>query len=287
MKRSGLVKKRRQKVRTTKQGTELQNFDHPNSIWCVDFKGEFWTGDQRCYPLTITDGYSRYLISCEALKRPSYELSKPIFEKAFKEYGLPKTIRSDNGAPFSSLAPGGLSKLSVWWIKLGILPERIEPGHPEQNGGHERMHRTLKAETANPPTKSFKGQQRRFNKFMTEYNFERPHESLDMDVPKNKYKYSLRPYPKDVPEITYPEHFKVIRTDKTGKIYFNRNLWRISSCINKENIGLEECENNCWRVYFGSFKLGIIDLKKTNGTCQTLSIIRYDGKLGKNIITTT
>jgi transposase InsO family protein len=170
LKRGGLVRPRRRIRRSSPYGERLRQYDAPNAVWCADFKGHFGIGGDRCYPLTISDGFSRYLLRCQALRRPLYRCVRPVFESAFREYGLPRAIRTDNGPPFSSLAPGGLSQLAVWWVRLGIRPERILPGRPDQNGRHERMHSTLKAETAKPPRSSFQAQQRAFDRFQIEYN---------------------------------------------------------------------------------------------------------------------
>src|SRR5688572_658119 len=173
LRQRGLVRPRRRRRYSAPYAERLREYAAPNAIWCADFKGHFAVGDARCHPLTIMDGFSRYLLRCQALKRPVFGHSRAVFESAFREFGLPQTIRTDNGAPFSTLAAGGLSRLAVWWIRLGIRPERIVPGRPDQNGRHERMHSTLKAETARPPRSSFRAQQRAFAMFLREYNHER------------------------------------------------------------------------------------------------------------------
>src|SRR3984885_5830018 len=166
----------------------LAKADHPNETWCIDFKGNFVLGDKtRCYPLTLTDQHTRYLLHCEAMNEPRFEPVQQHLTRAFREFGMPARIRSDNGPPFASLGWGGLSRLSIWWLQLGIVPERIEPGKPQQNGRHERMHRTLKLHTASPPQSSPRAQQIAFDKFLIEYNHERPHEALDMRIPAMLY----------------------------------------------------------------------------------------------------
>jgi len=178
LRRRGLVRPRRRRRYSAPYAERLREYAAPKAIWCADFKGHFPVGDARCHPLTIMDGFSRYLLRCQALKRPLFMQTRWVFESAFREFGLPQTIRTDNGAPFSTLAAGGLSRLAVWWIRLGIRPERIVPGRPDQNGRHERMHSTLKAETARPPRSSFRAQRHAFERFRREYNHERPHEAL-------------------------------------------------------------------------------------------------------------
>jgi transposase InsO family protein len=234
----------------------------PNAVWCADFKGCFPVGGERCHPLTISDGYSRFLLCCQALRRPLSGQARKVFESAFREYGLPETIRTDNGSPFSTLAPAGLSRLAVWWIRLGIRPERIMPGRPDQNGRHERMHSTLKAETAKPPRSSFRAQQLAFDRFRAEYNGERPHEALGQQTPATLYRPSTRLYPRVLPEIIYPAHFETRVTYPNGVISFEASQWYVSDCLAGERVGLEEGENHCWRVYFSSMPIGMIDLAR-------------------------
>jgi len=199
IKRKGLVQPRRRRQKTPPFTEPFAACDAPNQVWCVDFKGDFRTGDGiRCYPLTITDAFSRYLIRCVALEETTTAAAVEVFESAFKEYGLPAAIRSDNGVPFASRAAGGLSELSLWWVQLGIRPERIEPGKPQQNGRHERMHLTLKLETASPPAMSFLMQQRRFTRFRQTFNEERPHEALGYATPSSRYAPSPRSYPREL-----------------------------------------------------------------------------------------
>jgi putative transposase len=282
LKRNGLIKKKRRRIYSAARG-ELREYSSPNSIWCADFKGHFPVGRKRCNPLTISDGFSRYLIKCEGLRRPLHSYVVPVFESAFREYGLPEAIRTDNGAPFSTLAPGGLSRLAIWWIRLGIRPERIMPGRPDQNGRHERMHRTLKAEAANPPRANFKAQQLAFDKFQEEYNFVRPHEALAQQTPASAYENSNRPYPNKLPEIDYPSHFKVFKTYPNGVISVGHSQWIISSVLKDEWVGLEEVDNECWKVYFGPIALGILDIRRAKERRDRLfgSLIRLDGEVSK------
>lgn len=261
LRKHGLTKKKRRVRRSAPYEDRLGNYDSPNAVWCADFKGHFPVGDGRCHPLTISDGYSRYLIACRGLRRPLFKPTRKAFESVFREFGLPAAIRTDNGAPFSTLAPGGLSRLAVWWIRLGIRPERIMPGRPDQNGRHERMHSTLKAETAKPPRSSFRAQQRAFDRFREEYNHVRPHESLGQKVPSSRYRPSLRRYPRRVPELEYPEHFYVTQAYPNGMISFESTQWYISHCLASELVGLEEVDTGRWKVYCGPIALGILDVR--------------------------
>lgn len=281
LKRNGCIKKKRRRVYSAPHREILREYGSPNAVWCADFKGHFPVGGLRCNPLTISDGFSRYLLKCEGLKRPLHDYAKPVFESAFREYGLPDAIRTDNGAPFSTLAPGGLSRLAIWWIKLGIMPERIMPGRPDQNGRHERMHRTLKAEAAHPPRANFKLQQRAFDHFKKEYNDERPHESLAQKTPSSAYRKSNRPYPNRLPEIDYPSHFKVFKTYPNGVISFNHTQWITSSILRDEWVGLEEVADDRWKVYFGPIPLGILDVRlaKQRGDRLFGALVRNDGEV--------
>lgn len=256
----GLTRKRRRRHRTPAYTEPFQNTDRPNAVWCADFKGWFRTGDgRRCEPLTITDAYSRYLITCRALPRQTHALTRPWFEVAFREFGLPDAIRTDNGRPFASVAVAGLSRLSVWWIRLGITPERIEPGRPEQNGRHERFHQTLKEDTAKPPRASLRAQQRRFNRFGEEYNEERPHAALHNRTPAEFYQPSVRPYPCKLPEMEYPAHFLVRRVRDTGQIYFACNRTFLSNSLIGELVGLHQLDERYWEIYFGKHYLARLD----------------------------
>ena len=259
LKRTGLVRRRRRIRRSSPYGDRLRQYDAPNAVWCADFKGHFAIGGERCHPLTISDGFSRYLLRCQALRRPLYRCARRVFESAFREYGLPRAIRTDNGAPFSTLAPGGLSRLAVWWIQLGIRPERILPGRPDQNGRHERMHSTLKAETARPPRSSFRAQQRAFDRFQTEYNEVRPHEALDQEVPACYYRRSPRRYPDYLTHVRYPAHFETRLTYPNGVISFGATQWYVSACLAGQRVGLEPIDGGGYRVYFGEIALGLLE----------------------------
>ena len=218
LKRHGLVRSRRRCRKTPPYEQPFAGYDHPNAVWSADLKGWFKTGDgQRCdppgravvRPLTVTDNYSRYLIRCQAVRPASFEAIQPVFVGAFHEYGLPQAIRTDNGSPFASTTLGGLSRLSIWWIKLGIIPERIRPGKPQQNGRHERMHRTLKEEAISPPQSTWRRQQTAFDRFLQEFNHQRPHESLNQRFPAEVYSPSPRAYPLLLPEMIYPDDMQV------------------------------------------------------------------------------
>jgi putative transposase len=255
--RYGLILKRRRARRPGHPGRPLTPMTAPNEIWTADFKGQFRTRDGHyCYPLTVADGYSRYLLGCQALRHPSLAGTRSSFLRLFQEYGLPRIIRTDNGAPFATTALARLSQLSAWWIRLGVLPERIEPAHPEQNGRHERMHRTLKAETAMPPAGSLPAQQRRFNTFRHEFNHDRPHEALNQRTPASLYEPSPRPYPRRLPPVEYPPHFEVRLVSRNGGIRWNSCWVSTSHALLEQYIGLEEVDNGIWDVYFGPIRLG-------------------------------
>jgi hypothetical protein len=230
-----------------------------NDLWCIDFKGWFRTGDgARCDPLTLTDAFSRYLLCAQVMARPDYPNCRSELERAFRDYGLP-AMRSDNGAPFASVGAGGLSRLSVWWVKLGITPARIEPGQPQQNGRHERMHRTLKAECASPPAASATAQQRRFDQFRAEFNHQRPHQALGQTAPAQHYARSARAYPARLEDPHYPADFELRRVRSNGEIKWQGALVFIGEALIGEVIGLFETDDGDAEVYFGPVPLGIID----------------------------
>ena len=255
--RNGLVSKNPRRRAAGHPGRPSSSIVLPNDCWSADFKGHFRTGDGLyCYPLTVTDNYSRYLLGCQALAGTTHDASKAVFTRLFEHYGLPSRIRTDNGVPFAAPALGRLSRLSVWWIKLGVLPELIEPGQPQQNGRHERMHRTLKAETTKPPAASSRAQQRRFDAFVREYNEERPHEALDMSTPAQRYKASTRAMPDKLPQPEYPDRFEVRYVSANGGIRWRKRWVNVTSALVGEHIGLEEIDDGQWDVYFGTMKLG-------------------------------
>lgn len=231
-----------------------------NDTWCADFKGWFRTGDgMRCDPLTITDAHSRMLLRCQALHHGiQTQYVRPVFEAAFREYGLPVRLRTDNGAPFASVGSGGLSALSVWWIKLGITPERIEPGRPAQNGRHERMHRTLNEATAQPPATTIRAQQQRFDAFRDEYNQVRPHEALGQQPPSSCYTASLRSYPRRLEEPTYIDADQVRRVRHNGEIRWSSGTIYLSSALIGEPVGIYAVADG-WLVRYGPVELGLLD----------------------------
>lgn len=231
----------------------------PNECWTTDHKGQFRVGTgELCYPLTIADACSRYLLACDGLRGTSTEAARPVFERVFRECGLPERILSDNGAPFGSTALLGLSRLSVWWLKLGIEVTRIERGHPEQNGAHERMHRTLKEEAARPPASTWRAQQRRLGAFRVDYNEVRPHESLEGRTPASCYVPSPRPYTKESPGLDYPLHYTRRQVRSGGDIKWHGRAIFLSEVLAGEPVGLEEIEDGTWAVYFASLHLGRI-----------------------------
>jgi putative transposase len=261
--RHGQSVPRRHKRRTPPYTEPFRDSSKPNMIWCADFKGWFRTGDgKRCEPLTVTDSYSRYVLACRALPRATHAQVRPVFESLFSCYGLPWVIRTDNGTPFASAAMGGLSRLSVWWIKLGILPERIDPGHPEQNGRHERFHRTLKEETISPPEFSLPHQQVAFDRFCKEFNHERPHQALNYQTPSDQYHRSSRPLPTRPLEIAYPDHMVTRKVRCSGQIWWKGKELFVSETLAGEPIGLEPIDENLFTVYYGPIELARLDEKK-------------------------
>lgn len=258
--RHGLTRPRRASRRTTPYGQPFLGYDKPNAVWCADFKGHFRLADRtRCHPLTISDGFSRYLLRCEGLRHPRHDPTRDVFEQTFREFGLPDAIRTDNGAPFASTALGGLSKLSVWWVRLGIRPERIEPGRPEQNGRHERMHRTLKAEATKPMRLDLVAQQTRFDEWRKEFNEVRPHEALGLKTPASFYEPSPRLYPAELPDPVYPPNFETRRVNQSGVILFERHKVYVSWNLPHQLVGLEELDDDKWVVHFGPLALAVID----------------------------
>jgi len=257
--RHGLVK-RRKRSRYKAQGTDLRHARAPNGLWCADYKGQFMLGNhQYCYPLTITDYRSRYLLACEALESVKEAGAFSVFERVFREYGLPAAIRSDNGVPFASPhALFGLSRLAVWWLRLGIGIERIRPGHPEQNGRHERMHLTLKKEATKPASFNFLQQQGRFDEFAEVYNNERPHQGLGGMYPGEVYTPSTREYfHPDVPE--YPFHDRTVKVTQCGRICIGRRKINFSSVFAGQYVGIREEDERIWLVSFMNYDLGFFD----------------------------
>jgi transposase InsO family protein len=257
LQRAGLVVTPRRVRRPGHAGRPQAPMDAPNAVWTADFKGQFKLGDGTyCYPLTLADGCSRMLLACRALTSTQVAESRPVFQRAFEAYGLPVRIRSDNGVPFATQALGRLSSLSVWWVRLGILPDLTEPAAPQQNGRHERMHRTLKAECTRPPRHSRRAQQARFDQWRAEYNTLRPHEALGDATPAAHYAPSPRPYPRRLPPLAYPAHFEVRRVSRNGGIRWHSRWVNVSQTLGGEWIGLTEIDDGEWDVYFGPLRLG-------------------------------
>jgi putative transposase len=257
--RHGLVKRRR-RHRPGATGTALSRPAEPNALWCADYKGEFMLGDHRyCYPLTITDFASRYLLTCEALSTTQEKFAFTVFERTFKEFGLPQAIRTDNGVPFASgHALYGLSKLAVWWLRLGIEIERTKPGHPEQNGRHERMHLTLKKEATKPAAANVFQQQARFDAFIDQFNRERPHQALGMKVPADVYARSTRVY-RGLDELTYPFHDATFTVTQCGRICFKSRKVNLSHVFAGQSVGVTQVGERVWLVTFMRYDLGYFD----------------------------
>ena len=263
LKRHGLVRSRKYRHRTPAYTEPFLGCDGPNRVWSADYKGQIRMGNGRlCYPLTISDNNSRYLLGCWGLTRATFEQSQPWFEWVFRNNGLPEAIRTDNGAPFASRGLGGLSRLSVWFIKLGIRPERIKAGHPEQNGRHERMHRTLKEATATPPKMDIHEQQKAFNHFIVEYNEERPHEALGQRPPVSVYRPSPKAYPAKLPEVEYDQEATVRYVHTNGCIKWKGELLFLSETLIGEYVALKQIDNHLWEVRFSFHPLGLLNEKK-------------------------
>lgn len=258
--REGLVIPRKKRRRAPPYTQPFASVDAPNQVWCADFKGWFRTQDgQRVDPLTISDAHSRYLLRCQIAAKTDGAHVQAIFEAAFREYGLPQAMHTDNGPPFASRAIAGLSRLSVWWMKLGIVPERIAAGHPEQNGRHERMHLTMKQETASPPEANPRAQQRTFHHFSFEYNEVRPHEALGMQTPSAVYTPSPRPYPARVREPEYASAMQVRRVRQSGSFSWKTQDVFLSETLIGEPIGLLPVDDRIYTVYFAAFPIACFD----------------------------
>lgn len=262
LKRAGLTVPRRRRQHTPPCAEPFAACDGPNRVWTADLKGWFRTHDgARCYPFTLQDAYSRFLLRCQALAQTDQEALQPLFEAAFREFGLPAAIRTDNGPPFACVGLGGLTRLSIWWIKLGIIPERIDPGRPEQNGRHERFHRTL-SEASRPAQATRRQQQHAFDRFTWEYNTERPHEALSGSTPSSVYTPSARRYPLRLAAMEYPHEMIVRRVRRSGEIkWLNRAIY-VSQALAGELVGLHPVDEHSWRLYFGPVELAVLDTRK-------------------------
>jgi transposase InsO family protein len=260
LKAKGLVSPRPRRRPPIRGDAPIAPITRINETWTTDFKGHFRTGDRvYCYPLTLRDGFSRFVLRCDALSGPTYAATRRRFERAFAEYGLPERIRSDNGGPFAGTGLGRLSRLSVWWIRLGIIPERIALGRPDQNGSHEQFHAVLKAETARPPARNAVAQQRRFGRFCREYNHERPHAALANAVPASCYRRSSRALPRALPAIEYPGHFEVRRVSTIGQVSWRGAVVFLSEALAGEPVAFEEIDDGIWTVRFATVALARYD----------------------------
>ena len=257
LKRAGLVQPRVRRRRVPPYTEPFGDCAGPNQTWSADFKGDFLLGNgRRCYPLTVSDNFSRYLLLCQALARPRYEAVRPWMEWVFREYGLPAAIRTDNGGPFASLALGGLSPLAKWWIQLGIRPERIRPGKPAQNGRHERMHRTLK--DAVLPQANLPAQQRHYDPFCEEYNWQRSHEALGRQTPGSVYSCSSCPYPLKLPPIEYESGITVRQVRHNGAIKWKGHCIYVSEVLAQEPLGLKPIDEDTWELRYSFHVLGVL-----------------------------
>jgi putative transposase len=258
--RRGLVKKRRRRRAYTHPGVVPPTTAQPNDLWTADFKGHFRTRDGvYCYPLTVADQHSRYLLACQGLRSTQGVGVRPVFDRLFREYGLPRAIRTDNGVPFATTGIHGLSQLNVWWMRLGIQHQRILPGHPQQNGAHERMHRTLKAATARPPQHHLASQQRAFNRFRHLYNDERPHQFLHGRTPAAVYRPSPRQYNGRVRPFEYPGHYLIKRVTNAGTIRLQTRLLFLANALKQHLVGLEEVGDGIWSIHFCNVLLARVD----------------------------
>jgi putative transposase len=260
LQRAGLVHRRKPRVRTPPYGQPFADVAAANQTWCADFKGWFRTGDgMRCDPLTISDAHSRYLLRCHITPKTDGPHVAAIFDAAFREYGLPLVLHTDNGVPFASVAPGGLSRVSMRWVKLGILPERSRPASPQDNGRHERMHSTLKQATLHPPERNSRRQQESFDRFQHDYNHERPHEALGDQTPASCYSASPRSMPRRVPELVYADDVMVRRISQQGSLKFNGERTFLSEIFAYEWLGLCALDERYFRVLYGPMTVGFLD----------------------------
>lgn len=260
LRRHGLTSRRKRRRRTPADPGPLQPARSVNQIWSADFKGWFATRDgQRCDILTVLDQHSRYAIRCPMIPGCTGDWTRAVFEAAFGEYGLPQTIRTDNGAPFATRGVAGLSKLSVWWLRLGISRQRIRPGHPQDNGAHERFHQTLKSYVADPPRAAGPAQQRALSRFRDYYNSQRPHEALEQATPASRYAPSPRPLPERLPEPDYPRGFLLRRVQVSGEFYWRQGKVFLGEALGKQTIGLQGIDGRYYRVYFMQEPIAIFD----------------------------
>lgn len=264
LKRSGLTRSRKKRARAVPSYGPLAHAQNANDVWCADFKGHFFTGNgRRCDPLTISDASSRYLLRCQGLGHGTgFLMVKPHFVSTFREYGLPNSIRTDNGPPFANRGMGGLSRLAIWWLRLGIRLERILPGKPQQNGRHERLHLTLKNETIHPPQETLTAQQKAFDAFLEEYNHDRPHEALNQETPASCYQASFRDYPEQLPPPkSYPESWRKRRVIDGGNIWWKSRRIYIARSLTDDYVGLRKIDEDKWSIHYQDLELGQIEGK--------------------------
>jgi transposase InsO family protein len=278
LRRAGLVEPPRRRRRPVPSPVPGGRGSEPNEVWCVDYKGEFKLGNDRyCFPLTVSDEHTRYLLECQGYERISGADARHSFERLFQEHGLPRRIRSDNGSPFAGTGAARLSVLSVWWLRLGIILDRNQPHHPEQNGRHERMHRDLKAFATRPPERTFAAQQRCFDRFRHQHNHERPHEALGMAVPAEHYAPSVRPMPRQLPEIVYPGHYEIRLVDHSGAIRLRSVPIFLSHALRGERVGLVETDDGVWTISYANLHLGTFDARTRRFRPAAVSIARDGG----------
>lgn len=278
---TGLVKTRRRKPRVAPSVLPFLSCDTANSVWSADYKGDFLLGDRtRCYPLTVSDNFSRYMLACQGLKSTNHSQAQAVFQELFGSYGLPKAIRTDNGAPFASTAFGGLSRLSAWWVRLGIRPERIEKAKPNQNGRHERMHRSLKEGAINPARYSLKTQQRAFDQYRQEYNDIRSHEALNGKVPADVYQSSVYEMPSKLPIVQYDTDFTVRQVKRNGVFKWQGKEMYISQVLAEQPVGLKQISENRWSIYYSFYQLGYWNQRKQR--LEPITIFK-NVKVQKNI----
>ena len=262
-KKEGLVEKRKKRLHVPPYTQPFGGCNAPNDSWSIDYKGQFYMKNGHvCYPLTLSDNFSRFLLGCQALEGPRYEPTRRCLESIFREYGLPDAIRSDNGTPFAGRSIGGLSRLMIWWILLGIIPERIRKGCPQENGRHERMHRTLKSDVLDTVAGNLKEQQKVFDLYRHDYNNERPHESLNDRPPSDYYKKSNRPYVENPHQPDYDHNYLVRQVRHSGEIKFMGRMFLITNLLAGQPVGLKEIDDGLWQLQFSFYALGSIDLRK-------------------------
>ena len=263
LKKEGLVEQRKKRLHVPPYTEPFVECNAPNKVWSMDYKGQFYMkNDHVCYPFTVSDNFSRFLLRCKALAGPRYMPTKEALKSTFREYGLPDVIRNDNGTPFASKCIGGLSRLSIWLIQQGIIPERIKKGCPQENGRHERMHRTLKSDALDPVARNLKDQQKQFDIFQHDYNNYRPHESLNDQPPSDYYKKSNRPYVEHPHPPGYGYEYKIRRVRQSGDIKFNGQMFFLTESLAGQPVGLKEIADGLWQLQYSFYVLGSVDLRK-------------------------